>query len=302
MKDLLISHISDIDGISPVILMRLCKKEFDYELKEPHELEEYFDSLLEMDLSNYNHIYITDLPLTQTIYQKIETSIYKDKFKIFDHHKTHYYAANYNNVTINIEESGTTLFYQHLKKQYKFKKSVQEYVEHVKNLDLWKWVEKQDIIAKQLGDLLNIYGRNRYIEEMYHKLKRNKKFRLDKFENKILKLEQEKIDRYIEKKEKDMIVITYEGFKAGVIFSERYRSELGNKLSINHPELDFIIMMNLSGGISLRTEKDIDISVIAQKLNGGGHAKACGAPIPKEAKVEFIKNVFENCKIEEKEA
>ena len=39
MKDLLISHISDIDGVSPVILLKLTKVEFDYILKEPHEMD-----------------------------------------------------------------------------------------------------------------------------------------------------------------------------------------------------------------------------------------------------------------------
>ena len=34
MKDFLISHVADIDGVSPVILMKLCKLDFDYELKD----------------------------------------------------------------------------------------------------------------------------------------------------------------------------------------------------------------------------------------------------------------------------
>ena len=56
-------------------------------------------------------------------------------------------------------------------------------------------------------------------------------------------------------------------------------------------------MINLSGGISFRTDKDIDLSEIAVKLNGGGHKKACGAPIPNELKDEFIKRLFKGCEI-----
>lgn len=279
MKDLLISHISDIDGVSPVILLKLTKVEFDYILKEPHEMDEFVEELLKEDLNSYQNIYITDLALSENFYKKIKESGYAYKFKIFDHHKTHLFAKNYENVVIDIEECGTTLFYNYLSKKYKFKKIVEDYIKHVKNLDLWLWVEKFDFMAKELGNIFDLYGRNTYIEEMYQKLKRGKKFKWNKFENKILKIEKDTVDRYLKKKDKELYKIEYDGYLIGAVFSERYRSELGNYLSSIHPELDLVVMINMSGGLSLRTEKDIDISILAQKLNGGGHKKACGAPI-----------------------
>lgn len=297
MKDLLISHVADIDGVSPVILMKLCKINFDYELKDIYELEEYLDNLLEEDLSFYNNIYIVDLTVPENIYVKINNSIYKEKFKVFDHHRTHMYALNNKYVTLDINECGTSLFYKYLSKKYKFRKNTKKYIEHVKNIDLWLWKEKNDPLAKQLSDLFYIYGKTKYIEEMYKKLKTRKKFKLSKIENTILKIEQEKIDRYILKKEKDIIIINYQNYKAGIIFNELYKSELGNQLSINNPDLDFIIMINLSGGISLRTNKDIDLSLIASTLGGGGHKKASGAPIPLEYKENLINELFKGCEI-----
>ena len=294
--DLLISHVADIDGVSPVILMQLCNLDFDYELKEVNEVEEYMNELLDTDLSIYDNIYITDLTVPESIYSKINNSLYKNKFKVFDHHKTHMYAEKLDYVTIDINECGTTLFYKFLKTKYKFKKSVDEYTEHVKNLDIWLWQDKNDLIAKQLGDLFDIYGKNRYIDEMCLKLRKNK-FKLGKFENKILEIEQDKIERYITKKEQEMILLKYENLNAGLIFCEKYKSEMGNKLSVLHPELDFIIMINLAGGISFRTDKELDLTIIAEKLNGGGHKKACGAPISDELKIEFIKKLFKGCEI-----
>ena len=299
MKDLLISHISDIDGVSPVILLKLTKVEFDYILKEPHEMDEFVEELLKEDLNSYQNIYITDLALSENFYKKIKESGYAYKFKIFDHHKTHLFAKNYENVVIDIEECGTTLFYNYLSKKYKFKKIVEDYIKHVKNLDLWLWVEKFDFMAKGLGNIFDLYGRNTYIEEMYQKLKRGKKFKWNKFENKILKIEKDTVDRYLKKKDKELYKIEYDGYLIGAVFSERYRSELGNYLSSIHPELDLVVMSNMSGGLSLRTEKDIDISILAQKLNGGGHKKACGAPIEEEVKESILKNIFKDCKIKE---
>ena len=299
MKDLLISHISDIDGVSPVILLKLTKVEFDYILKEPHEIDEFVEELLKEDLNSYQNIYITDLALSENFYKKIKESGYAYKFKIFDHHKTHLFAKNYENVVVDIEECGTTLFYNYLSKKYKFKKIVEDYIKHVKNLDLWLWVEKFDFMAKELGNIFDLYGRNTYIEEMYQKLKRGKKFKWNKFENKILKIEKDTVDRYLKKKDKELYKIEYDGYLIGAVFSERYRSELGNYLSSIHPELDLVVMINMSGGLSLRTEKDIDISILAQKLNGGGHKKACGAPIEEEVKESILKNIFKDCKIKE---
>ena len=299
MKDLLISHISDIDGVSPVILLKLTKVEFDYILKEPHEMDEFVEELLKEDLNSYQNIYITDLALSENFYKKIKESGYAYKFKIFDHHKTHLFAKNYENVVVDIEECGTTLFYNYLSKKYKFKKIVEDYIKHVKNLDLWLWVEKFDFMAKELGNIFDLYGRNTYIEEMYQKLKRGKKFKWNKFENKILKIEKDTVDRYLKKKDKELYKIEYDGYLIGAVFSERYRSELGNYLSSIHPELDLVVMINMSGGLSLRTEKDIDISILAQKLNGGGHKKACGAPIEEEVKESILKNIFKDCKIKE---
>ena len=297
MKDLLISHVADIDGVSPIILLNLCNISFDYELKDVNEVEEYLTELLNTDLSIYNNIYITDLTVPKNIYDLINESQYKNKFKVFDHHKTHEYAKNIDYVTIDTNECGTSLFFNYLNKKYKFKKIVKEYIYHVKNNDLWLWQERNDILAKQISDLFGIYGKERYIKEMTLKLRKKRKFSLDRFEQKLLDIEQDRIDRYIKNKEEDMFIIKYENYRAGLIFCERYKSEMGNTLSLNHPELDFIIMINLAGGISFRCSKDIDLSVIAAKLNGGGHKKACGAPISIEEKEKFIKNIFKGCEI-----
>ena len=262
-------------------------------------MDEFVEELLKEDLNSYQNIYITDLALSENFYKKIKESGYAYKFKIFDHHKTHLFAKDYENVVIDIEECGTTLFYNYLSKKYKFKKIVEDYIKHVKNLDLWLWVEKSDFMAKELGNIFDLYGRNTYIEEMYQKLKRGKKFKWNKFENKILKIEKDTVDRYLKKKDKELYKIEYDGYLIGAVFSERYRSELGNYLSSIHPELDLVVMINMSGGLSLRTEKDFDISILAQKLNGGGHKKACGAPIEEEVKESILKNIFKDCKIKE---
>ena len=294
----LITH-TDLDGISNVILLNLCNIEFEYELKEISELNDYLKFFMNTDLSIYSDIYITDLSLNEDIYKLINSSEYKDKFKIFDHHKTHLFAKDYKNVYIDINNCGTSLFYNYLKNIYDIgKDSVAKYVEHVLNLDLWLWIEKNDIMAKNLDMLISIYGKEEFVKEMTKRLKRNDIFKLSSFEKKYLNLKQSIIDEYILKKEEELIKIKYEKYLAGLVFASRYKSELGNTLCTRHKELDFVIIINMEGGISLRAIKDgVDLSIIASKINGGGHKLASGAPIPDVKKFGFVKEIFKGCVI-----
>lgn len=294
----LITH-TDLDGISNVILLNLCHVKFEYELKEINELYDYFNDFITTDLSVYSDIYVTDLSLNEDIYKLINNSKYKDKFKIFDHHKTHLFASLYPNVYIDLNECGTSIFYNYLKNIYNINKSsIEEYVEHVKNLDIWLWQEKNDLMAKNLDVLLSIYGKEEFIKEMTKRLRKNSEFKLNNFEKKYLKLQQTKIDDYIQRKENELIKIKYDNYVAGLLFASRHKSELGNTICVNHKEIDFIIMINMEGGISLRAIKDnIDLSIIAAKINGGGHKLASGAPIPDLVKEELVKSIFKGCEI-----
>ena len=297
MRDLIISHSADIDGVSPVILYKLTKKRFDYKLVEIYEVEKAIDDLLLLDM-DYDNIYIIDLTVPLSAYEKLESSKYKDKVKIFDHHKTHLFASDKKYVTINLDECGTSIFYQFLCKEFQMKNdALDEYVQHVKDLDLWLWEKSNNIIARQLGDLFALYGKERYIKEMVRKLKKQEQFHFSPFERKLLMMEEEKIEKYIDRKDKELFDIYWDDYHFGIVFSEKYRSELGNTLSVRHPEFDFIVMINFSGGLSFRTNKDVDVSVVATKIGGGGHKMASGAPLGQDIKEMVIQKLFEGCEI-----
>ena len=70
------------------------------------------------------------------------------------------------------------------------------------------------------------------------------------------------------------------GHTYGVVFADRFASELGNRLSELHPELDYIAMIDISHGtVSYRTTSEgIDLGgEIAHSHGGGGHRKAAGS-------------------------
>jgi oligoribonuclease NrnB/cAMP/cGMP phosphodiesterase (DHH superfamily) len=115
-NNLIISHASDVDGLTPPILMRLFDESIDIIFIEPIEL---LKVLNEIDASKYQTIYITDIPIANNAAEYInENEALKIGIKHFDHHESEI-NSNYSFinevVSINdIKESATSLFYKYL--------------------------------------------------------------------------------------------------------------------------------------------------------------------------------------------
>lgn len=84
-------------------------------------------------------------------------------------------------------------------------------------------------------------------------------------------IDQKKVDRYIDRKDQEMVHYTVAGYTAGLVFAEMYTSELGNTLAKRHPELDFIVMIDMGEkSVFYRSVKDnIDLGKnVAAKFGG----------------------------------
>ncbi|MBS7021231.1 MAG: hypothetical protein KH135_05165, partial [Firmicutes bacterium] len=55
---------------------------------------------------------------------------------------------------------------------------------------------------------------------------------------------------------------------------------------------DFIVIMNLSKGISYRSTNPVDVSKISRIYGGNGHYHASGSPLPEELKEMLIQTYF----------
>lgn len=295
MKDLLITHV-DLDGISPIILMNLTKRKFDYKTIEINEVEETFNELFKTDLSIYENIYITDLTLPQFVYDYFNES--KNNVLIFDHHETHLYASIYEYTTIKIMENnrqtcGTEIFYNYLKEKYPSLKTpiIEDYVEQVRQLDTFTFTSD---LPRHIDSLRETYGKVDFIKSITKRLKKDKKqFELTSFEKRLVKLKNDELLRYMQNKAQKMKVYDINNKKCGVVFAESNKSELGNYLSLNNPELDLIILIDASSRISYRTSHDnVSVSEFASIYGGGGHQKASGSKFDDEDRDNIIKEYF----------
>lgn len=310
MKKLLISHIADIDGVTPIVLASLSFHDFDYLLLDVYEVDETINQLIEDNyLEQYNEIFIVDLGISTELAQKINKSNLKEKIHLLDHHISNIWLNEYSFAkvidtdTSGEKQCGTTLFYQYLQShypnEYLDKEITKQIIEYVRLVDTWLWEQKNNKEAKKLSDLFTIIGVDKYIQTLLIKITNELQFTFSEKEEYILEIEEEKIKRYIDKVNKDIWIITIQNQKAGIVFGGNYRSEVAHNIAKKYEEIvDFGVMININSGISYRSIKENDVSTIARFYGGNGHKSASGSPIKEEVKRKLLENIYGSDKIE----
>lgn len=299
MKTLLITHV-DLDGVSPVILLNLANIEFTYKLLDLKDIDEYFDTLFKTDINEYDTIYVVDLSLTEHVYDLINE--HNINIKVFDHHETHLFANSYDYVNVSVDINGkltcgTELFYNYLISIYPNlnKKNIKYYVELVRQLDTYTFESE---IPRQLETIRSSLGNTNFISSITKRLKKDKDdFQFTAFEKRLLKIKKTEQENYIKHREEKMKIYTIDNKRCGVVFAERYKSDIGNYLATKYNDIDIVIIIDSSNSISYRAVKDdVNVSLLAAKYNGGGHKHASGSLIKDEDRDRIVKYLFEEKK------
>jgi oligoribonuclease NrnB/cAMP/cGMP phosphodiesterase (DHH superfamily) len=141
-----------------------------------------------------------------------------------------------------------------------------------------------------LNDLLYLIGQSKFIARFTE----NVDPAFTDGENLVLDIEDAKIQKYIESKGKELHKDVINGDTVGVVFAEQYISQLGNELSKQNADLDYIVIIQAGKGlVSYRTIHDhVNVAEIAKSNGGGGHPKASGSSFDTKYSVEFIHRVF----------
>ena len=307
MKILLFTHKSDIDGMGNAVLAKLAFDEVDYVLCETfnlqNEIAKYYD---DGSIYNYDKVFVTDLWLEEPTLTKVANDEQlKDKFFVFDHHKSAL-EGNFNKypfTTIRISDerglcSGTSLFYEYLVANSFIDSTIrriEDFSELTRKYDTWEWKTKyNDEMPHELTLLFDSVGCDGYIKLMFEKLRNsaNGDFQFSELErmlidNKISQV-QEKLSNYAKKIYYREIL----GLKAGIVFIDyEYRNDLAEYFRQHNFDMDFTMLIALDyGTISYRNIKDnVNVRLIAEAMGGKGHDKAASSPISEEQKKELIK-------------
>lgn len=296
-KLLLITHIADEDGITPVILSKLVYKNVNVILTNPQEVDTY----VKENITKYDIIHITDLSITENYAKEIEQNEkYKNKIKIFDHHETALNLNRYSFAEVIVEENGkkecgASLYYKYLLKISKSKilrkNSTKGLIEQVRLVDTYDFKNEKEKTALNLDYLFSILGRENYIDYFTKYIKENENFTYTEKEKYLIKLQKDKVDNYIKQKEKEIIFANVDNHKVAIVYAESNRSLLGSKI-VEKYDVDFAIIINISRSISYRGKGKVDLSKFAQIYSGGGHKDASGSPLPKDILEEITKKLF----------
>ena len=294
---------TDLDGISCEILGKIAFEEDINVVRCNYgdidaKVEEFINRAEE-----YDKLFITDISVNKEIADKLLSV--SDKVILLDHHKTALWLNEYPYALVQVEDEsvgkmcGAYLFYEYLKKNHKEfddTPALKLFIDYVRMYDTWEWKEKYDnIIPKRLNDLMYIDGPNEFIDKMVYRLGNNL-FIFDDTDLMKLQIEQTYINSYITQKNETLMVndSLFPEYTVGITFADKYISELGNKLCELHPELDFVVLINMSTlAVSYRTVKDdLDLSDIAKRFGGGGHPKASGSRFDASIVNDMLNNIF----------
>ena len=306
MKVLLFTHRSDIDGMGNVVLAKLAFAEVEYVLTETYnlqnEVKKYYD---DGRIYNYDMIFVTDLWLEEPTLSKVANDEkLKDKFLIFDHHKSaiegHYDKYDFTTIKIMDEKglcSGTSLFYEWLVNKgfiAKDNQKISDFSELTRKYDTWEWKTKyNEEMPHQLTLLFDAVGANGYIKLMFDKLSivDGERFSFSELEDMLInnKIRQAK-DKLLYYSKKVYYREIF-GLKAGIVFiNYEYRNDLAEFFRQNNFDMDFVMLVALDyGTISYRNIKeDVNVRLIAEAMGGKGHDKAAASPISEEKLKELI--------------
>jgi len=298
----LLSH-NDLDGVGCGILAKLA---FGKEVKVRYNSVSGLDREVEWFFENENRdtfLFITDLSVNEENEKRLEEFYQRGGMvQLLDHHKTSVHFNDYEWGSVVVEEddgkltSATSLLYEYLVAHQLMESSdaVGEFVELVRQYDTWEWEKNENHQAHRLNALFFLVSIEEFEEKMITRLKTSDRFDFSEFEEKILEMEENKIERYIRRKKREVVQTKVSHLYAGVVYAESYHSELGNELGKEYPHLDYIAILNMGGKrMGFRTIHDhIDVSEVAGHFGGGGHAKASGCSLVDEAYKEFVLETF----------
>lgn len=289
-----VHHIShdDLDGVSAILITKA--------LLPSHEVtsKPVSNGSVDKEVLSYMEewekdtlLVITDVSVSEEVAEELDKRVMEGyQLLLIDHHKTALWLNKYHWAKVELELHGqkasatSSYLFHHF---VNVPRKVAEYAELVRLYDTWEWSTTESpegVKAKQLNDLFFMLGKLEYedfvVTSLHDLLTDN--FEFGDKETILIENEQKRIEAYIRVKEKQFKVVDYEfegtTYKMGIVTNESYHSELGNALCNKHPEVDFVLMIDVGRKkCSLRTVRpDLDVSLIAKSYGGGGHPASSG--------------------------
>jgi len=220
-------------------------------------------------------IAVLDFSFSEDQINKIKSN--GNKICIVDHHKTAEKISHLENTWIDSKFSGAVLAW----KFFHPNKKIPLFLKYIQDRDLWKWeLEGSRNFSIAFQNIPRTF-------ESYSEFTSSKKIKDTIRSGSLLNDYQFSLIKRISA---NFFPCEYKGTKIKLVNSSILQSEIGNYLSTEDTAVA-IWYKNYSANktiVSLRSKQDLDVSLIAQDFNGGGHKNAAGFSIDIDTNVQEL--------------
>lgn len=316
MKILQISH-NDLDGKMSIIVGKVLAylENHDIEYRElgTEDMNKIINLVKETDA---DIIIISDLGLPENVIKFLDEEYKNGKdIRYYDHHIPKCDISNYQWACVysklkGVMQCGASIMYREIfLKNGDFKLTdydvhnqnilfkLSHLVEETRMYDTYQWYRENDLVARDLSRLSKLDYR--FIENKFNDLMdSNYSCELFKdYEKEALNKLDAEIKEYVLKKAKQSHMMVFEGYVTAVVYASENQNEVASYLYDSDDNIDIVALIDTNKQkVGLRTKKkDVDVSAIAMKYDGGGHKASSGFSyfMTNKMKLEFFERLTE---------
>jgi uncharacterized protein len=258
-ETLLLTH-TDLDGAGCAVLFAGARpRQGRVELVDNGAIDARVLAALESERA----ILVTDHGLSEDTAGRVDAYIASGgHFTLLDHHRSSSHLEAHIWATVDEARSATGLLFDHLGRPAPFT----DFARLVEDHDLWRHADAR---SAQLASLLGLLGHDRFRA----RFTADPSIEFGEGELLLLEQEEERRESYLAKKVEQAWVVERSGIRWAVCYAEQYQSELAERLMTALGVAATAIVNPAKRTVSLRG-KDVDVSALAQRHGGGGHARA----------------------------
>ena len=183
-------------------------------------------------------------------------------FVLLDHHRSSLHLSGRTWATVDPDRSATGLLFDHLGRPGGFA----EFARLVEDHDLWR---HQDPRSARLATLVGLLGAERFLTRFGE----DPSVELREGERLLVDNEEARREDYLVRKVEQARVAEIGGRRWALCYAEQYQSDVAERLMAEFGVAATAIVNPGKRTVSLRG-RGVDVSAIAERFGGGGHARA----------------------------
>jgi uncharacterized protein len=277
IRTILLTH-TDLDGVGCAVVLAGARPDAGMELVENGAIDERVRAVLadRLDDAAVHEVLVTDHGIDAATADAADRfAAAGGRFVLLDHHRSSQHLAARPWATIDEHRSATGLLFDHVGRP----PALADFAGLVDDHDLWR---HRDPRSARLAALLALIGSDRFLA----RFREDPDVELREGERLLVDGEEARREDYLRRKVGQARTAEIGGHRWAICYAEQYQSDLAERLMA---ELDAAATAIVNPGrrtVSLRG-RGVDVSVVAERFGGGGHARAAaftfrGRPLESE--------------------